>query len=93
MAFGKACAVHVHDSFVPQESHHIWPLGDGGPNIKSNRLLVCSNGHGEIHGYLDLLFKYDNAVPWRIAQHFGDSAKFYAYAGYSQILAAGRGRP
>lgn len=92
MAFGRTCAVHVHDTFAPQESHHIWPLGDGGPNVKSNRLLVCSNGHGEIHGYLDLLFKYDGTVPWRIGRHFGVKVRQYALQGYRQILDSGNAR-
>ncbi len=36
---------------VPDE-HHIWPLEYGGPNVPGNRVVVCPNGHRNIHTYI-----------------------------------------
>lgn len=85
---GLVCAVHAHDCLVPVESHHIWPVGDGGPNRKSNRVDVCANGHSSIHGYLDLLIRHDGEVPWMLARMFGPKVRELAQRGYDQIQAA-----
>lgn len=96
---GHTCAVHVHDEWVPQNEHHIWPLGMGGPDQASNKVTLCMNGHGAVHAYLDLLVRHgedprerDNpagGVPWHIAMHFGPKVRAVAFQGWVQ---AGRPR-
>lgn len=83
---GLPCAVHVHDSLVPIEHHHVWPLGDGGPNVKENKIITCANGHYSIHAYLDLLAKNDGDVPWLLRRLFGPKVRHWAEWGYQQIL-------
>jgi hypothetical protein len=83
------CAVHIHRDWVPNNSHHVWPLGMGGPDAPSNRVTVCMNGHGEIHAYIDLLIQYGDEVPWPVAMHFGPRVREIARKGW---VAAGRPR-
>lgn len=35
--------------------HHVWPLGEGGPNVAANLVESCDNCHYAIHEALDLL--------------------------------------
>lgn len=47
----------VHKTHRPEshvnEIHHVWPLGDGGPNVPENKVVVCATGHNSIHSLLD----------------------------------------
>lgn len=85
MKRGTQCAVHVHRDFVPQEDHHILPQEFGGKSAKENMARVCSNGHGDVHYYLNLLLKYDGQVPWNDAKMFGMRVKSLAQRGYDGI--------
>ncbi len=53
------CQIHgVHNpaSHI-NHVHHIWPLGDDGPDVAANRIVVCATGHENIHNLLRLLRK------------------------------------
>jgi hypothetical protein len=85
MPMSYECAVHKHRSWVPIERHHVWPRGLGGPDVESNKISVCANGHYEIHAYLDHLIK----GTWgAVERHFGAKVKRYARSGWEQA-----GRP
>jgi len=49
----------VHGSHRPgltvTDLHHVWPRGDGGPDIPANRVWVCPTGHRNIHEALEKL--------------------------------------
>jgi hypothetical protein len=68
----------VHQSHTPKphinEIHHIWPKGDGGPDIAANRLVICATGHNNVHALIDLyrrLWKDGRATPT-----FGDLSRW-----------------
>lgn len=90
MKRGRVCAVHVHYSKVPQEDHHVWPLGYHGPDIATNKARVCANGHGDIHYYLELLLKTglsdpidaNNKIPSDVRREFGERTKEVAMLGF-----------
>jgi hypothetical protein len=46
--------VHLPNSLELQV-HHEWPLGMGGPDIETNRRLVCPTGHRNVHAIIRLL--------------------------------------
>jgi hypothetical protein len=83
---GTTCLVHVHDGWVPLEWHHVWPLGDGGPDVRQNKIRVCANAHYSIHAMLDALAKGKGIVPWDYAQHFSPAIRGWAQKGYAQIV-------
>jgi hypothetical protein len=86
---GHECVCHIHEVMVPMERHHVWPLGDGGPNIESNLITVCCNAHYSIHAFLDMLWRNNGIVPWTTARQYGKRVRDYAYSGYRQAIAAG----
>jgi len=79
---GTTCACHKHREMVPIEIHHIWPLGMDGSDTKENKVSLCANAHGAIHGYLDLLLKHEGRVPWFKARVYGRVVRAYAMLGY-----------
>ena len=81
---GTQCGAHTHHSLVPIEVHHIWPLGMGGPDVKDNRIPLCSNAHSAVHSFLTLLIKGSGAVPWAVARRYGYRIRALARRGYTQ---------
>jgi hypothetical protein len=86
-AMGITCACHTHRELVPQEVHHIWPKGMGGPDTAANKVRICSNAHGAIHDFLDKLIKGNGRVPWTVARHYGRAVRRYAQQGYAESRA------
>lgn len=76
---GTDCWAHRHRELVPLEDHHIWPLGEGGPNTKANRIMVCSNAHSSVHDLLAKLKK--GPVAWPIRRQYGVRVRALALAG------------
>lgn len=88
-AMGTMCRAHVHRSLVPIEVHHIWPLGDGGPNVTANKVPLCANAHGAIHYLIDRARREGSweKVPWDFKRQFGVQVRRYAEMGYRSIVA------
>jgi hypothetical protein len=83
---GTMCVCHVHDGWVPLEWHHVWPVGDGGPNITANKIRVCANAHYSIHAVIDEMEKRKTVdLPWEFMKHFSPAIRQYARTGYDRI--------
>lgn len=85
------CAAHRHDSLVPVESHHVWPLGYHGPDAKANRVQLCANAHSDAHYLLERMLKTGDTVPWPEARTYGIGVRAIARDGYVAVIAYGRG--
>lgn len=85
---GTECAVHTHRGIVPQEIHHIWPLGLGGPNTPDNKIQVCANGHYAIHSLLDLYLKAGTTGLKPHPTGYGTMIKRYARRGFEATMQA-----
>lgn len=83
MPMGLSCVVHRHREWVPIERHHVWPLGMGGPDVDSNKISVCANGHYAIHEYMTRLARAGGKRPdgWR---HFSPAVRKYATQGWTE---------
>lgn len=82
-AMGTTCWAHKHTEWVPIEVHHVWPLGDGGPNIAANRVALCSNAHSAAHDLLDKMRK--GPVEWAVRRHYGGRVRLVAETGWAAI--------
>jgi hypothetical protein len=87
MAMGRDCWCHRHRDDVPLEVHHVWPLGNGGPDIKANRVSVCSNAHSATHDLLSRMVKSGGRVPWTVRIRYGRRVRQLAATGYAAIQA------
>lgn len=88
MSRGTVCGVHVHDSMIPEEDHHIWPRCFHGPDIASNKIRLCCNAHSDAHYYMNALLKSGGVTPsdWRT---YGPAVRALAKSGYDQVMAYG----
>jgi hypothetical protein len=86
MAMGTNCWAHRHRELVPIEIHHVWPLGDGGPNASGNKVALCANAHSSTH---DLLAKMKHSrtvhLPEPVQRMYGVKVRRLARAGFNAI--------
>lgn len=79
------CQVHGYHRPRPHinELHHVWPVGDGGPNIAANRIVTCSTGHNNIHALID---EYRRGTPgWEVLRHYAARERQLALLGWQRI--------
>lgn len=43
------CTSNHQPSVLEGTVHHIWPLGDGGPDIPHNLVYICPTTHYNVH--------------------------------------------
>jgi len=87
----KPCQLHTKTHTPnPHQNHfhHIWPLGDGGPNTADNRVVVCPTGHANIHVLLTLFKAYRGTVPYNELRTFSFGEREYALRGWQAIQAS-----
>ncbi len=79
----------VHGQHIPashaNHRHHVWPLGDGGPDIAANVVVVCPTGHYNIHTLLDEYRIRDGQVSYTIARRFARGERDLALLGWERI--------
>lgn len=63
--------------------HHIWPLGEGGANVASNRIVICDTGHYNVHMLLDLYKEYGGPPPLEILRHWNSAERELAWMGWN----------
>jgi hypothetical protein len=85
MPRGTECAAHVHKMLVPQERHHVWPLGYHGPDTRDNLVLICCNAHSDVHYMMEAMLK-GKPVDMRT---YGPGVRRIAIAGYKAVMAYG----
>lgn len=86
MAMGRDCWAHRHRDDVPLEDHHVWPVGNGGPNVRTNKVRICSNAHSSVHDLLSkMLAAHTTAVPWAVRRRYGRKVRRLATAGFQAI--------
>jgi len=83
---GMECWAHKHREFVPYEDHHVWPKGEGGPDVKANKVRICANAHSSTHDLLSKMLKAKSArLPWVVRRRYGRKVRRLAAAGYEAI--------
>ena len=79
----------VHKTHTPAshiaEIHHIWPRGDGGPDIPANKIVVCATGHNSVHDLLNKWRKASGEPPWSVRQHYTARERELAKLGWERI--------
>lgn len=57
------------------EKHHIWPIGEGGPDIKENLLVLCPTTHSNIHKLWRIYEKVGGRPSWEILKNYSEFAR------------------
>lgn len=83
----KPC--EIHKTHVPKSHvnhvHHIWPLGDGGPNVAENRIVVCPTGHMNIHSLLDEYRRCQGTPARFVLSHYATREREMAALGWVRM--------
>ena len=79
----------VHNKHIPNphlnERHHVWPLGEGGPDIPENIVVVCPTGHFNIHALLKLFKLHAGPPPYTELRQFTHGERNVAELGYVRL--------
>jgi hypothetical protein len=77
----------LHNSHYPTpkriDVHHIWPTGEGGPDVPENIIGVCQTGHTNVHELLEAYLAAE--VTPGILNKYGKNEQKYALLGYKRI--------
>lgn len=79
----------LHKKHVPEthvnHRHHVWPLGEGGPDIEDNIVATCATGHYSTHALLQEFKIHQGNVPYAILRRFSLGERKYAELGYNRL--------
>lgn len=79
----------LHTKHMPEthinHRHHVWPLGDGGPDIEDNIIVACPTGHMNIHDLLSHYKMLMGNVPYGIIRRYSHRERAYAQLGYDRL--------
>lgn len=87
------CVTQHRPKPVILHSHHVWPLGEGGPDIQANLLWLCPTSHSAVHELWRLTVKAAKAgvpISWRERRLFSEYIRGVTARGYAQAEAAGQ---
>lgn len=79
----------IHKKHIPESHinhrHHVWPIGEGGPDVSDNIIIVCPTGHGNLHDLLNQFKMLMGRVPYTILRRYTIEERKYAELGYDRI--------
>lgn len=79
----------VHKKHIPESHlnhvHHVWPRGDGGPDIPENKIVACPTGHYNIHDLLSHYKIFMGAVPYTVLRTYSVEERKYAKLGFDRM--------
>jgi hypothetical protein len=83
------CAVHRYHTPTSHinEVHHIWPVGDGGPDIPANKVTICATGHNSVHHLLDAYRRAGGDPGWPQRRQYTPGERQLADLGWRRLSA------
>ncbi len=79
----------LHTRHMPESHinlrHHVWPLGEGGPDTADNIVVVCATGHYNIHDLLNFFKMHNGKVPYAVLRRYAIKEREYAELGYKRL--------
>jgi hypothetical protein len=88
----KCVSKHVPRA-LELHKHHVWPLGEGGPDVRDNLVILCPTTHSNVHRLWRLYEDYDGRPPWDILRNYSEYARAIVEKGRhlrSRIRSAGK---
>lgn len=84
----RKCHCVLRHNPIPQElhRHHVWPLGEGGPDVSENLLWLCPTTHSNIHKLWRLYETHKGAPPYTIRRQYSIYARSIVDRGWLQKI-------
>lgn len=76
--------------------HHVWPLGEGGPDAGENLVVLCPTTHSNVHRLWRLYEQHNGRPPWDILRNYSEYARAIVEKGRhlrSRARSAGQSNP
>lgn len=74
---GTKATCHCVGKHIPKamelHKHHVWPLGEGGPDTRENLVILCPTTHSNVHRL------------WRLYEENGGRPSWDVLRGYSEF--------
>jgi 5-methylcytosine-specific restriction endonuclease McrA len=89
----KCVSKHVPRA-LELHKHHVWPLGEGGPDARENLVILCPTSHSNVHRLWRLYEQYNGRPPWDILRNYSEYARAIVEKGRNlrtRARAAGEG--
>lgn len=82
----RRCLCVLRHSPVPMElhRHHVWPLGEGGPDTSANLRWLCPSQHSSVHRLWREYDKRGGKPSWGILRHYNKHARDLVADGWAQ---------
>ncbi len=83
----EPCMVHGRHHPIPRlcHRHHVWPLGNGGPDTDDNIVIVCPTGHVNIHALLTAYLAHQGQPPYSDERRYSFHERRIARLGFERI--------
>lgn len=79
----------LHTKHMPEthinHRHHVWPKGDGGPDIEDNIIVACPTGHYNVHDLLAFYKIHMGNVPYSVLRRYAMNERKFAKLGYDRL--------
>ena len=87
----RRCACVDRHTPIPQElhRHHVWPLGEGGPDIAVNLRWICPTSHSAVHKLWREYQQHRTTPPWEIRRHYNRFVRDLVADGWVQAHPTG----
>ncbi len=82
------CVVDHRPAYDELHRHHVWPLGEGGPDIDSNLMILCPTMHANAHKLWRRYKKLGGPPPWSELREFAPYCRYIVSIGWRQKEAA-----
>lgn len=74
-------------------AHHVWPKGEGGPDVRANLVYICPTTHSSIHKLWRLMDHYHGDVPPGERRPFARYVRDLVQRGWDEKMAAQKETP
>lgn len=83
----RPCLLHRKHAPEPvfNHLHHEWPLGEGGPDIPTNMVVVCPAGHDRIHQLLNAYRRAGGDPGWMVRRRYYVAERRVAALGWARM--------
>jgi hypothetical protein len=87
----RRCLCVAEHNPAPRElhRHHVWPLGEGGPDTAANLRWLCPTAHSNAHKLWREYAKRRTTPPWDVRRLYGRYVRDLVAEGWTQAHPTG----
>jgi hypothetical protein len=64
--------------------HHVWPIEEGGPDVKENQVILCPTADSNVDKLWSLYEEHSGRPPWDILRNYSEYTRAIVEKGREQ---------